>query len=842
MIARFINIVVFTSLFSINAKTQCSVTILSVTASSANSNSNTFQISGTYTYTGAPSAGFISIVATNGSVSFSLVQFPPFVNMSVIPFILSGVPADGSQWCITISFTAQQTCSTVFCGISPSSLSLACSSSVGVFNSTSLGSTTIPTILCYDDTFQMNPVSGFVPPPQANSPPNPSGYNPGIGYLVYSCPPTVGLSPTAGVDISSDPCFIGVSDFGNLSDYNDLYWINAYPGIFTNNIVYFVPVTYYNTISSPAVFSYTNSINPCYHMGTPIPVQYLTEITTDQIQNCLAGTVTTTISGSRPALDGSLFSVIPGSLLPTTASFNNTTCINNGTIAISGLANGDNYSFQVQTTNSCVATISGAFTGADPSDFSYPNQIYCTNDLNPTPTIIGLAGGTFSVFPSGLTFVNSTSGEIDMATSVNNSYTITYTTTGACPSSSQQTITITNAPSGGFSYPQSAYCTNDLNASPIFVPSASVGILTSSPAGLTLSNTGEISMSSSSAGTYTITNTVSGGSCPTVTEISQVTINAAPTVSLNPFSSVCITDPSFQLVGGIPAMGMYSGPGVNSGIFSPVSATAGTHTITYTYVNNNNCQAEATQTITVSSIPTLSMAPFSGELCENDQPISLPIATPSGGVYSGNGVSGSNFDPSISGNGTFQVTYTFTSAEGCEASAFQPVVVNETPVVTLGALSGTCVDYAAFALTGGSPSGGNYAGPGVGVGGIFDPAIAGVGAHTITYNFISAEGCDGTAQQTISVDACASIQEIDEINALIYPNPANEIIHVVLDNKNNEKLTISLISLDGKEVLINESNQQNIHLELSISEFSKGIYFVQIQSDSGKMNKKVVLH
>ncbi len=497
------------------------------------------------------------------------------------------------------------------------------------------------------------------------------------------------------------------------------------------------------------------------------------------------------------------------------------------------------YTISYTTTGLCPSTATQTLTinSLPNSSFSYGGSTFCSGGANITPTAAN--AGSFSSSPAGLVFANASTGEINMAASSENTYTVTHLIAGVCPSSTQQSITITSAPLAGFNYSQSAYCTNETSQLPSFVVGASGGVF-SSTAGLTITANGEITPSSSTPGTYTITNTIAAsGSCPSVSETTNITINATPNVTLAPLTSVCIADPSFQLIGGIPAMGVYSGTGVNAGMFSPSIAQVGIHPITYTY-SNGICEASATQSITVGSIPTVSMAPFSGEFCENDQPISLPVATPSGGVYSGNGVSGSNFDPSISGNGTFQVTYTFTSAEGCEAFAFQPVVVNETPVVTLSALSGTCVDYAAFALTGGSPSGGNYAGPGVGVGGIFDPAIAGVGTHTITYNFISAEGCDGTAQQTISVDACASLDEITEFSISIYPNPANDIIHVSYQIAGSDLSTISLLNLDGKVVARNDVQGQIVNANLNVSSFAAGIYFVQIEFGAKKVIRKVV--
>ena len=60
------------------------------------------------------------------------------------------------------------------------------------------------------------------------------------------------------------------------------------------------------------------------------------------------------------------------------------------------------------------------------ASFSYPLDSYPTNGVNPTPTITGDAGGTFTATPSRLS-LNASTGEITLSTSTVNSYTIRYT-------------------------------------------------------------------------------------------------------------------------------------------------------------------------------------------------------------------------------------------------------------------------------------------------------------------------------------------------------------------------------------------------------------------------------
>jgi hypothetical protein len=114
------------------------------------------------------------------------------------------------------------------------------------------------------------------------------------------------------------------------------------------------------------------------------------------------------------------------------------------------------------------------------------------------------------------------------------------------------------------------------------------------------SNTGEIDLSASTAGTYTVTNTIAAsGSCPMVDETFSITINASPNVALANFTDVCVYNPAFALSGGTPAGGTYSGTGVSGGNFDPSTAGVGIETITYSYSDVNGCSNTATNTINV---------------------------------------------------------------------------------------------------------------------------------------------------------------------------------------------------------------------------------------------------
>jgi len=100
--------------------------------------------------------------------------------------------------------------------------------------------------------------------------------------------------------------------------------------------------------------------------------------------------------------------------------------------------------------------------------------------------------------------------------------------------------------------------------------------------------------------------------CPGTDNHVIVNMNPTPQVSFDMACNDLITTTdakAFTLRGGIPLGGVYSGPGVNAGIFYPSLAGAGTITINYSYSNTWGCNANQSQILSV-----ISMAPFN---CDN---------------------------------------------------------------------------------------------------------------------------------------------------------------------------------------------------------------------------------
>jgi hypothetical protein len=194
-----------------------------------------------------------------------------------------------------------------------------------------------------------------------------------------------------------------------------------------------------------------------------------------------------------------------------------------------------------------------------------------------------------------------------------------------------------------------------------------------------------------------------------------------------------------------------------SSTFSPVFNTVGTFQVMARIISTASCasslpvQSTNTITVTVNQNPVVSLSAFSS-VCQSNTPITLSGGSPTGGTYSGSNVSLNSFTPSTVGSTS--ITYTYTDVNGCSNSANSSINVNSNPTVTLSSFSNVCQSNTPIALSGGSPTGGNYSGTNVSSNS-FTPST--VGATLITYNYTDANGCSSSSSSNINVIANPSV-------------------------------------------------------------------------------------
>ncbi|MGH1335183.1 MAG: T9SS type A sorting domain-containing protein [Aureispira sp.] len=429
-----------------------------------------------------------------------------------------------------------------------------------------------------------------------------------------------------------------------------------------------------------------------------------------------------------------------------------------GTIDVSASTPGS-YTVTYTTTGSCPNSASQAIVinAAGNTSFTYSTTSYCQSALNPTPTITGNQGGTFSS-TTGLT-INANTGQVDLANSTVGTYTVTYTVTGACGSTSTQTVTVAPVDNASFSYSQNGYCQTDADPTPT-ITGVNGGTF-SSTGGLVLNtSTGTIDVSASTPGTYTITYTTTGV-CPNSTS-QTVAINAAGNTSfVYSLASYCqsATDPT-PTIAGSQGGTFTSTAGLvlnaSTGTVDLSASTGGTYTITYTVTGT--CGSVSTQTLTI----TPNNANFSynqNSYCQADPDPTPTLAGTSSGLFSSiNGLAinagTGRIDVSASTPGTYTVTYTVNSI--CPNSSTQTVVINATdnanfayasnsfcqntpnPTPTIAGVTG-----GTFSSTAGLVLNANT--------GEIDLTASALGSYIITY--ATNGSCPNTGTQTVIINA-----------------------------------------------------------------------------------------
>lgn len=414
----------------------------------------------------------------------------------------------------------------------------------------------------------------------------------------------------------------------------------------------------------------------------------------------------------------------------------------------------------IAATGGCPAATATATITINPAplaNFSYTGTPYCQASVNPFPTFgTGAVAGTFTATNSGtnVLIINPSTGNVDVQNSPPGTYTVTNTipATGGCGASvSTSPITIVAQNIAGFSY-TSPVCINGTNPQPIFVPNGSAGTFTVAPTTLSFvsTSTGVVDLSASSAGNYTITNSIPANACPASSASTTLTITALPVATFAyPATPYCQNDPNpSPAISAGGTAGTFSGPtGVvfvssSSGQVNLGSSTPGTYIVTNTVPAALGCPAvTATATITINPMQNAAFAYSSGTYCRNGNTPAPTTSVPNGTFSSTTGLTFVNtttgvIDAANSTSGTYSITY--TTPGPCANSSTQIINIADSPVANAGPNQIIDCHIGSTTLNGGASSSGgtisySWAGPGIVSGGnTTNPVVNTTGTYTLT--------------------------------------------------------------------------------------------------------------
>jgi hypothetical protein len=120
--------------------------------------------------------------------------------------------------------------------------------------------------------------------------------------------------------------------------------------------------------------------------------------------------------------------------------------------------------------------------------------------------------------------------------------------------------------------------------------------------------------------------------------------------------------------------------------------------------------------------------------------------------------------------------------------------------------------------------------------GIYNYYVTAIFNDTIPNTFL----CESPGSDTVTVQFPAvGIQEIGNGQISVYPNPANDVVNIV---STNDIKTIEVLNYIGQMIYTNK-NVSLKKVELNVSSFKAGVYFVKITTTSGiKTTKITVTH
>jgi GEVED domain/Fibronectin type III domain len=436
--------------------------------------------------------------------------------------------------------------------------------------------------------------------------------------------------------------------------------------------------------------------------------------------------------------------------------------------------------YTIASASGCAAVSSTATVVITPlptATISYAGTPFCTTVTNAPVTATTanvVVAGVYSAAPAGL-MINASTGAINASTSTAGTYTVTYTVaagSGCASVTATTTVVVTQLPTAALSYSAAAYCKDVATAAANLTGTNAYtgGIFTASPAGLTISSsTGDITPSSSTAGTYTVTYTTPAGvGCGTVTAVATVTINALPVPAMTQNGPITCALPTVTLNAststGPTALAYAFSAGATATTLGQATVTvAGTYTVTVTTVPG--CTATTTVAVTgVPTAPNVTATTANVIDCINLSSVLTATATTNVGptTYawstSGTGsiTGAANAATATAANaGIYTVVVT---ANGCQTTATVTVVKNTTtPVISIAGPSAVTCLAPSITLTA-SGTAATYVWNPAGTGAVSGAIIA-AGTYTVTAT-ATANGCTATATKVITLNNTAPVINI----------------------------------------------------------------------------------
>ncbi len=351
------------------------------------------------------------------------------------------------------------------------------------------------------------------------------------------------------------------------------------------------------------------------------------------------------------------------------------------------------------------------------------------------------------------------------------------------------------------------------------------------------------SISATAAGNYTVTVPDPNGCGPLTSAPVAVTVNPNPsplTISANGATTFCAGG-SVILTAGSALNWLWSPGGATTQAITVT--TSGSYTVTTS--NVNSCTSTSTATdVTVNPNPVQPSISANGSttFCAGGSVI-LTSSSATSYLWSPGGATTQAI--TATANGSYTVT--IGNVNNCTStSTATDVTVNLNPTASFTfTQNDPTIDFNGSA-SGGTPGytyAWDFGDGGSGTGAITSHTYASANTYTVELCVTDANSCTNCTTQpvtilTIGIDNNSSINELN-----IFPNPANDVLNIVFNMATTENVEVKLMNSVGQLVFNEKLNQfsGNYNKQLNIASYATGNYMLQVVSDSGIINRKIVV-
>ncbi|MFN8299995.1 MAG: T9SS type A sorting domain-containing protein [Chitinophagales bacterium] len=565
------------------------------------------------------------------------------------------------------------------------------------------------------------------------------------------------------------------------------------------------------------------------------------------ISNLPAGNYTVTVTSGAATATATVDVTQPASAVSVSATSTQTSCSSNtgsATASASGGTAGYTYSwsnggsgatisnlaagtYSVTATDTKGCTASASTTVSSPAAFTLSVN---TTNINCYGAATGSATANVSGASGNVTYSWNTGATTSSITNlVAGTYTVTVTDGSGCSKNATGTVTQPANP-----LTVSVSTTNSTCGATTGSATATVSNNNGSPTYSWSNGGSSATLTNLAANVYTVT--VTAGGC-TATATGAVSNSNGPALNVLHTDPTCFgsTNGSATVVatGGTAPYTYQWNTGATGSSLNSIGA--GTYTIIVT--DNGGCLATSVVTLVqpnaITFNPTVTNVNCNGA---TSGAVSLSVAGGTGPYqYTwSNGSSSSSITNVAAGN----YTVTVTDSKSCTAvntsSVTQPTALSVSATST--GSTGTNGTASSSATGGTTPYSYSWSN------GQTTSGISGLAPGNYNVTVTDGNGCSASANTNVA--NLVGIEETQNIvgNVSLFPNPANDMINVVVEIANTHAIQMTVTDIAGKVVLKQvETATGKLTTPISVKEFTAGIYIVEISAGDQAIRKRFVV-